>query len=56
MQGSIYLVAAYAIVWVGLFIYLAFLTLRLQSVKTELAAGEEVVRESQTEKEREHGK
>lgn len=47
MQGYSYLVAAYAIVWLGLFIYLAVLTLRIRGVRTELAAVEELVREQQ---------
>ena len=38
MQGFIYLVAAYAIVWVGLFAYLAVVMLRIRGVRTELAA------------------
>jgi CcmD family protein len=45
MQGVSYLVAAYIIAWVGLFAYLAFLTFRIRSVRTELAAVEELVRE-----------
>jgi CcmD family protein len=40
-----YLVAAYAIVWLGLFIYLALVMLRIRGVRTELAAVEELVRE-----------
>jgi len=47
MQGFGYLVAAYAVVWVGLFIYLAVVMLRIRSVRTELAAVEELVREQQ---------
>ena len=45
MQGITYLFAAYAIAWVGLFAYLAFIMLRIRSVRTELAAVEELVRE-----------
>jgi CcmD family protein len=45
MQGTIYLVAAYIIAWVGLFAYLAFVMLRIRGVRTELAAVEELVRE-----------
>ncbi|HLX58950.1 MAG TPA: CcmD family protein [Ktedonobacteraceae bacterium] len=45
MQGVNYLVAAYVIAWVGLFAYLAFIALRIRSVRTELAAVEELVRE-----------
>jgi CcmD family protein len=47
MQGFIYLVAAYAIVWVGLFVYLAVVMLRIRGVRTELAAVQELVREQQ---------
>jgi CcmD family protein len=51
MQGYSYLVAAYAVVWLGLFVYLAVLTFRLRSVRTELAAVEELVREQQEKSE-----
>ncbi|MBO0782228.1 MAG: CcmD family protein [Ktedonobacteraceae bacterium] len=44
-----YLVAAYAIAWLGLFIYLAFIVMRLRNVRTELAAVTEIVREQQKE-------
>jgi CcmD family protein len=54
MQGVTYLVAAYAIAWVGLFVYLAFLTMRIRGVRTELAAVTELVREQQ-ERERSQG-
>lgn len=47
MQGVTYLVVAYAIAWVGLFVYLAFLTMRILGVHTELAAVTELVREQQ---------
>ena len=47
MQGFIYLVAAYAIVWVGLFAYLAVIMMRIRGVRTELAAVQELVREQQ---------
>lgn len=50
MQGFTYLVAAYAIAWIGLFIYLAVVTLRIQGLRTELAAVEEQVREQQEKK------
>jgi CcmD family protein len=40
-----YLVAAYVVVWLGLFIYLALLMLRIRGVRTELAAVEELIRE-----------
>lgn len=45
-----YLVAAYAIAWVGLFAYLAVIALRIRGVRTELAAVEELVREQQEKK------
>ena len=45
MQGLNYLIAAYAVVWVGLFAYLAFIMMRVRSVRTELVAVEELVRE-----------
>jgi CcmD family protein len=44
-----YLVAAYAIVWVGLFLYLAVVAMRIRGVRTELAAVEELVREQQSQ-------
>jgi CcmD family protein len=47
MQGVTYLVAAYAIVWAGLFAYLAVVAMRIRGVRTELAAVEEMVREHQ---------
>ena len=47
MQGVNYLVAAYAIVWAGLFVYLAVVMLRIRGVRTELAAVTELVREQQ---------
>jgi len=46
-QGFIYLVSAYAIVWVGLFAYLAVIMMRIRGVRTELAAVQELVREQQ---------
>ena len=46
-MGTSYLVAAYAIVWVVLFLYLAFITMRIHGVHTELAAVKELVREHQ---------
>jgi CcmD family protein len=45
-----YLIVAYTIVWLGLFAYLAFLSMRIRGVQTELAAVEELVRESQEKK------
>jgi CcmD family protein len=47
MQGFGYLVAAYAVAWVGLFVYLVVVMLRIRGVRTELAAVEELVREQQ---------
>jgi hypothetical protein len=49
MSGNIYLIAFYAIAWVGLFAYLAVVMLRIRGVRTELAAVEELVREQQQE-------
>ena len=54
MQGSIYLIVAYAIVWLGLFAYPAFLSMRIRGVQTELVV-EELVSESQEKKDREYG-
>ena len=42
-----YLIAAYAVAWLGLFIYLAVVALRIRGVRTELVAVEELVREQQ---------
>lgn len=50
MQGVTYLVVAYAIAWIGLFLYLAFIMMRIRGVRTELAAVEELVREQQEKK------
>ena len=51
MSGSsIYLILAYAVVWLGLFVYLAVVTMRMRAVRTELAAVEELVREYQEHK------
>ncbi len=47
MQGVSYLLAAYAIAWVGLFVYLGMIVLRIRGVHTELAAVEVLVREQQ---------
>ena len=47
MEGFGYLVAAYAIAWIGLFIFLAVVVLRIRGVRTELAAVEQLVREQQ---------
>ena len=45
MQGVTFLIIAYAIAWLGLFVYLAVVALRIRNVRTELAAetGENVV-------------
>ncbi|HLJ35182.1 MAG TPA: CcmD family protein [Ktedonobacteraceae bacterium] len=45
MQDIGYVIAAYAIVWAGLFAYLAVIMLRIRGVRTELAAVKELVRE-----------
>ncbi len=50
MQGITYLIAAYTIVWVGLFAYLGVVMLRIRGVRTELAAVSELVREQQEKK------
>ena len=51
VQGSsIYLIVAYAVVWLGLFVYLAVVAMRMRAVRTELAAVEELVREYQEHK------
>ncbi|GAC1424124.1 MAG: hypothetical protein PVS3B3_07500 [Ktedonobacteraceae bacterium] len=44
---QLYLVAAYAVAWLGIFIYLAVVALRIRGVRTELVAVEELVREQQ---------
>jgi CcmD family protein len=51
MQGDTYLIAAYAIAWIGLFAYLAFLMMRVRGVQTELAAVTELVREQREQRE-----
>lgn len=40
-----YLVAAYAIIWLGLFAYIGWIILRLRGARAELAAVQEVMRE-----------
>ncbi|HEY4033750.1 MAG TPA: CcmD family protein [Ktedonobacteraceae bacterium] len=55
MQESTYLIIAYAIVWLGLFAYLAFLAMRIRGVQTELAAVEELMRESQEKRDGKDG-
>jgi hypothetical protein len=47
MQGFGYLVAAYAVVWICLLVFLAVLMLRIRGVRTELAVVEQLVREQQ---------
>ncbi len=42
-----YLILAYAIVWAGLFVYLAVVMLRIRGVRTELAVVEEHLREQE---------
>jgi len=49
--SSIYLIAAYAVVWLGLFVYLAVIAMRMRAVRTELAAVEALVHEYQEQKE-----
>jgi len=44
---QIYLVAAYVVAWIGIFLYLAIVALRIRGVRTELIAVEELVREQQ---------
>ncbi|TMC17754.1 MAG: CcmD family protein [Chloroflexi bacterium] len=51
MSQMTYLIIAYAIAWIGLFAYLAVIVLRLQGVRMELAAVEELVHEQQQEEE-----
>lgn len=47
MQGMTYLIAAYAIAWIGLFAYLAVIVMRLRGVQVELKAVEELAHEQQ---------
>ena len=49
-----YMIAAYAVVWIGLFVYIAFVAMRMRGVRTELVAVEELVREYQEKKDQEH--
>jgi len=44
-----FLVAAYTIAWVGIFVYLGWIALRLRGTRAELAAVEELVREREKE-------
>ena len=50
MQDIAYLIAAYAIAWLGLFVYLAVVAMRIRGVHTELAAVRELVQEQQKER------
>lgn len=45
MQGASYLVAAYALVWIGLLAYLGWLALRVRGTRTELETIRELVDE-----------
>jgi len=49
MQSVGYLIAAYAAVWLGLFVYLAVIAMRIRSVSTELAAVRELLHDQQEE-------
>ncbi len=40
-----YLVAAYAVAWLGIFVYVGWIALRLRGARAELAAVEDLVRE-----------
>ncbi len=40
-----YLVAAYAVAWLGIFAYLGWIGLRLRGARADLAAVEDLVRE-----------
>lgn len=42
-----FLVAAYAIVWVGIFAYIGWIALRLRGTRTQLAAIDEMLREQE---------
>ena len=42
-----FLVAAYAIVWVGIFAYIGWIALRLRGTRAQLAAIDEVLREQE---------
>ncbi len=43
-----YLVAAYAVAWLGIFGYLGWIGLRLRGARAELAAVEQMVRERES--------
>ena len=49
MSQITYLIIAYVIAWIALFAYLAVIALRIQGVRMELAAVEELVHEQQKE-------
>lgn len=51
MQGTTYLIIAYVVAWLGLFVYLAFLAMRIRGVHTELVAVQELVHEQQSKEE-----
>jgi CcmD family protein len=42
-----YLIIAYAVIWIGFFAYLGWLTLRLRGARTELETVRELVEERQ---------
>jgi len=42
-----YLIIAYAVIWIGFFAYLGWLTLRLRGARTELETVRELVQERQ---------
>jgi CcmD family protein len=44
-----FLVTAYIIAWVGIFVYLGWIALRLRGARAELAAIKELVREREKE-------
>ena len=44
-QNFVYVVVAFAVAWVALLVYLAFVTMRIRNVRIELAAIEELVRD-----------
>jgi hypothetical protein len=43
--GLIFLVFAYAIIWIGFFVYLGWIALRMRGVRTELETVRELVEE-----------
>ena len=44
-----FLVAAYAVAWIGIFVYLGWIALRLRGARAELAAVEQLVHEREKE-------